>query len=99
IQRLAKAYCGQIVSNNGRCDDFFGACSIDGNAKNQVADTLFDRFIGDLVNQPLRADVTTEIVRVIDDLGCANGCNGNEAEVVLQATCTAVLASAAVTVN
>ncbi len=99
IQRLSRAYCGEIVNNDGRCSDFFGACSIDGNAKDQVANTLFDRFIGELDNQPARVDVTTEIVRVIDDLGCANGCNGNEAEVVLQATCTAVLSSAAVTVN
>ena len=67
IQRLAKTYCGEIVNNNATCSDFFGACEIDGNAKDQVATTLHDRFIGDLANQPDRIDVTTEIVSVIDD--------------------------------
>ena len=100
IQRLATSYCGAIVSNNGRCTDFFGACAVDGGAKDQVGDTLYDRFIGDnLANQPARAGVTTEIVSVIDDLGCAGGCTGAQAEEVLQASCAAVLSSAAVTVN
>ena len=100
IQRLASAYCGAVVSDGVRCDAFFGNCAVDGNAKDQVADTLYDRLIGaNIALQPQRADVTTEIVRVIDDLGCANGCNGAEGELVLQATCAAVLSSAAVTVN
>ena len=100
IQRLATSYCGAIVSDNGRCTDFFGACAVDGGAKDQVGTTLYDRFIGDnLANQPPRAGVTTEIVSVIDDLGCAGGCTGAQAEEVLQATCAAVLSSAAVTVN
>ena len=100
IQRLATDYCGAVVNDANNCDNFFGACSIDGNAKDQVATTLYDRFIGDnLANQPARADVTLELVRMIDDLGCPNGCNGATAETALQATCTAVLSSAAVTVN
>jgi len=100
IQRLAASYCGAVVSNAARCDGFFGNCAVDGNAKGQVADTLYDRLIGDnIVLQPQRADVTNEVVRMIDDLGCANGCTGAEGELVLQATCAAVLSSAAVTVN
>ena len=100
IQRLATSYCGAVVNDTVACDNFFGACAIDGNAKDQVATVLYDRLIGDnIVNQPDRADVTTEVVRVIDDLGCVNGCNGAEAQTVLQATCAAVLASGAVTVN
>ena len=100
IQRLATTYCGAIVNDNANCDNFFGACSIDGNAKDQVATVLYDRFIGDnIANQPDRPDVTTEIVRTIDDLGCANGCNGAEAQIALQATCAAVLSSGAVTVD
>ena len=50
-------------------------------------------------DQPDRAAVTTEVLRMIDDLDCANGCVGAEAQVVLQATCAAVLSSAAITVN
>ena len=100
IQRLATAYCGEVVSDGVACDAFFGACAIDVNGKDQVATVLYDRFIGDnLASQPDRADVTTEIVSMIDDLECAGGCNGATAETALQATCTAVLASGAVTVN
>lgn len=100
IQRLAASYCGAVVNNGARCDGFFGNCAVDGNNKDQVADSLYDRLIGDnIALQPQRADVTSEVVRMIDDLGCANGCNGAEGELVLQATCAAVLSSAAVTVN
>lgn len=100
IQRLATTYCGAVVGDSGTCNDFFGSCVIDGNAKDQVATTLYDRLIGtNLANQPAQGDVTTEIVRVIDDLGCAAGCDGAVAQTALQATCAAVLASGAVTVN
>jgi len=100
IQRLATIYCGVVVNDVAVCDNFFGACAIDGNAKDQVATVLYDRFIGDnIANQPDRADVTTEIVRTIDDLGCAGGCSDATAQTALQASCTAVLSSGAVTVN
>ena len=63
IQRLAKTYCGAVVTDAGTCVDFFGACQIDGNAKDQVAAVLYERFIGDnIANQPEQADVTAEIV-------------------------------------
>ena len=100
IQRLATTYCGEIVTNAGNCNAFFGACAIDVNGKDQVATTLYDRFIGDnIANQPARAGVTTEVVRMIDDLGCMGGCTGATAETALQATCAAVLSSGAITVN
>lgn len=100
IQRLAVGYCGEMVNNNGSCNDFFGACEIDGADKMEVADRLFDGFVGDnLATQPMRVGVSTEIVSMIDDLGCAAGCNGAEAITVLNATCAAVLSSSAVTVN
>lgn len=100
IQRLAITYCGEVANDTANCDAFFGACAVDGNNKGQVSDVLYDRFVGDnLADQPDRADVSTEIVRMIDDLGCAGGCTGAEAQTVLQATCAAVLSSGAVTVN
>ncbi|MDH3640186.1 MAG: hypothetical protein OES09_17230, partial [Gammaproteobacteria bacterium] len=100
IQRLATTYCGEIVTDVGRCDAFFGDCQIDGNAKGQVADVLYDGFIGvGLADQPDRAGVATAVVGMIDDLGCANGCTGPEAQTVLNATCAAVLSSGAVTIN
>jgi hypothetical protein len=100
IQQLATTYCGEIVNNAGMCTDFFGACSVDGNAKDAVATTLYDSFIGDnIATQPDSAAFTTEIVRTLDDLGCANGCTGATAQTALQATCAATLASGAVTFN
>jgi hypothetical protein len=100
IQRLATSYCGEIVGNATSCNNFFGQCQIDANAKDQVATVLYEKFIGtDIANQPAIAGVTTEVVRMIDDLGCANGCSGAEAEIVLTATCAAVLSSSAVTIN
>ena len=100
IQRLATSYCGAVVNDAVACDDLFGTCVVDGSAKDQVATTLYDRFIGDgIANQPDRADVTTEIVRTIDDLGCTGGCSGATARTVLQASCTAVLSSGAVMLN
>lgn len=100
IQRLANGYCDQIVTNNGRCNGFFGSCSIAGGAKGAVGDTLFDRFVGaGLANQPMQDGVRTEIVQLIDDLGCAGGCNGNDAQTVLSASCSAVLSSGAVTLQ
>ncbi|MEL7538337.1 MAG: LamG domain-containing protein [Pseudomonadota bacterium] len=100
IQNLAKAYCGVLVGNNGTCTDFFGSCEIAAGDKAQVAATVYSKLIGDnLVNQPDLADVSTELVSLIDDVGCDGGCNGAAAEVALQATCTAALASAAVSIN
>lgn len=100
IQRLATTYCGEIVNNAGSCANFFGSCTIDVNGKGQVADALFDSLIGDnIANQPDRAGVSTEIVRMLDDLGCVNGCSGATAETALQASCAAVLSSGAVTIN
>jgi len=100
IQRLATSYCGAIVNDNANCDNFFGACAIDAAGKDQVATVLYDRFVGDnIANQPDRATVTAEIVSVIDDLSCANGCTGAEAQIALQASCAAVLSSGVVTIN
>jgi len=101
IHRLARTYCGEIALNAGNCDGFFGNnCEINGADKEAVGNTLFNAFVGaNLADQPARADVNAEVVSVIDDLACANGCVGAEAETALQATCTAVLSSAAVTVN
>lgn len=101
IHRLARTFCGEIALDTVACDDFFGNnCEVDGAAKGLVADVLYDSFIGvNVANQPARADVTTEVISVLDDLACVNGCVGAEAQTALQSTCTAVLSSAAVTVN
>ena len=95
-----KRTCGVVVANNGRCNDFFGSCEIAAGGKATLAETLYGKLVGvNLANQPAMADVTTELVSLIDDVGCANGCNGAAAETALQATCTALLSSAAVSIN
>jgi hypothetical protein len=100
IQRLATVYCGETVSNATACNDFFGACTIAAGAQTQVADRIYDRLIGaNLANQPDKAATATEVVDVMNDLGCANGCTGATAATALQATCAAVLSSAALTIN
>ncbi len=100
IQRLAKSYCGAAVANQNNCNDLFGSCEIAAGQKDAIAQTLYSRFVGDdLVNQPAASAVNAEIVRLVDDLNCANGCNGAEGEMVLQAACTALLGSAAVSIN
>jgi len=100
IQRLAVAYCGAITTNTTACGNFFGACTIAASAKNTIADTVYDKLFGtNLANQPDKAGVRTELVDVMNDLGCTNGCTGATAQTALQATCAATLSSAAVTIN
>ena len=100
IQRLATAYCGEVVSDNAACSDLFGSCSIAAGDKALVGQNLFDRFVGgNLDSQPAAAGVITEVVSLIDDLGCTAGCSGAEAETVLNASCAAVLASGATIIN
>jgi len=100
IQRLATTYCGVIVTNATACSGFFGACAIGVNNKTQLADTVYDKLFGiNLVNQPDKAATRTELVDMMNDLGCTNGCTGATAQTALQATCAATLSSAAVTIN
>jgi len=101
IQRLAVSYCGEVVNDNTACDAVFGGnCDLEQVAdKAIVADALFDNFVGELDVQPARADFTTEVVNLIDALGCANGCIGEQETTALQASCAAVLASGVVTIN
>ena len=100
IQRLAVTYCQEITDNAGRCDDFFGDCSVANGGQQAVADVLFDRFvIDDLATQPMRAMVGAEVTSMLNDLQCANGCNGATARTALAASCAAVLSSGAVSIN
>jgi len=102
IQKLATAYCGEIVANNGTCANFFGlgTCDIGVNEKVTVANSLYDRLIGDdIATQPARAGVTAEVVSTLDGQGCVNGCNDVTAETALNVACGAVLSSGAVTVH
>ena len=102
IQRLAVTYCDRVRQSNAACNTVFGqSCNDIANAadKQNRVNALFDRFVGDLANQPARAATTAEVNRLMDDLGCANGCSGATKDTALQASCAAVLSSGVMTIN
>jgi len=102
VQRLAVGYCGQIVAVPATCNTFFATtnCAITAATRTQIAGTVYDKLFGtNLANQPDRAAVSTELVDVMNDLGCTAGCTAATARTALQATCAAALSSAAVTIN
>ncbi|MGH1536473.1 MAG: LamG domain-containing protein [Gammaproteobacteria bacterium] len=104
IQRLATTYCGEVVgnNNNGRCRNFFddNNCAIAAGEKDAIAGTVYDKIIGNnLVNQPERTASIAALVGIMDAENCVNGCTGAAGRQVLQAVCTAALASGAVTIN
>lgn len=104
IQRLATTYCGEVVGNNNntRCRNFFddNNCAIAAGEKDAIAGTVYDKIIGNnLVNQPERTASIAALIGVMDAENCVNGCTGAAGRQVLQAVCTAALASSAVTIN
>jgi hypothetical protein len=102
IQRLAVGYCAQIVAVANTCNTFFATtnCAITAGTRATIADRVYDNLFGtNLANQPDKAAVNTELVDVMNDLGCTAGCTAATARTALQATCAAALSSAAVTVN
>lgn len=102
IQRLAVTYCERVTNSNTACNTVFGSsCADIANAtdKQNRVNALYDHFVGDLESQPDRTATTTEVNRLMDDLGCANGCTGATKDTALQASCAAVLASGVMTIN
>ena len=104
IQRLATTYCGEVVGNdnNARCRNFFNDdnCAIGAGEKDAIAGTVYDKIIGNnLATQPDRTASIAALVGIMDAENCANGCDGAAGRQVLQAVCTAALASSAVTFN
>jgi hypothetical protein len=102
IQRLAVTYCDRVRRSNAACNTVFGrSCNDIANAtdKQNRVNAIFDRFVGDLESQPDRAATTAEVNRLMDDLGCANGCSGVTKDIALQASCAAVLSSGVMTIN
>ena len=102
IQRLAVTYCDRVRRTNSACQAVFGqSCNDIANAqdKENRVNALFDRFVGDVANQPARAETTAAINSLMGDLGCANGCSGATKDTALQASCAAVLSSGVMTIN
>lgn len=102
IQRLAVTYCDRVRRTNSASQVVFGQNSNDiANAqdKQNRVNALFDRFVGDVANQPARAETTAAVNSLMDNLGCANGCSGATKDTALQASCAAVLSSGVMTIN
>jgi len=102
IQRLAVTYCDRVRRSNAACNVVFGtSCNNIANAadKQNRVNALFDRFVGDLDNQPDRAETTAAVNSLMDDLGCTNGCTNATKDIALQASCAAVLSSGVMTIN
>ena len=102
IQRLATTYCGEIINNNGRCRNFFNDnnCAIAAGEKDAIAGTVIDKTAGvNLANQPDRTASIAALVGIMDAENCVNGCTGAAGRQVLQAVCTAGLASSAAIIN
>ena len=102
IQRLAVTYCDRVRRTNSACQAVFGqSCNDIANAqdKQNRVNALYDRFVGDVANQPARAETTAAINTLMDGLGCTNGCSGAVKDTALQASCAAVLSSGVMTIN
>ena len=102
IQRLAVTYCDRVRRTNSACQAVFGqSCNNIANAqdKQNRVNALYDRFVGDVANQPARAETTAAVNTLMDGLGCANGCSDAVKDTALQASCAAVLSSAVMTIN
>ena len=102
IQRLATTYCGEITNNSTRCRNFFNDnnCAIAAGEKDAIAGAVIDKTAGvNLANQPDRTASIAALVGIMDAENCANGCSDAAGRQVLQAVCTAGLASSAVTIN
>ena len=101
-QRLAITYCQRVRVTNSACQAVFGqSCNNIANAqdKQNRVNALFDRFVGDVATQPARAETTAEVNRLMDDLGCANGCSDATKNTALEAACAAVLSSGVMAIN
>ncbi len=115
IARLSLEYCDAMVESPALRDAFFGTTpgfafeesvpvAFAGPAERDVVtDALVDRMIGmALESQPSRAEVEPVLDELIDGLiaGCdAVTCGPTRTRTVVKAACSAVLASAAVTVH
>jgi hypothetical protein len=82
----------------------FGApATPDATRRNQIADALYDRMLGTgLAGQPARTDTRQDLSSLVDSLlaECAGTpCNAERTETIVKAECSAVLASAAVSMH
>jgi hypothetical protein len=109
IAKLALEYCNEMVESPTLRAAFFPGFGFNRDAvtafaaqadRDLISGPLYDKAIGaNLTNQPTRAEISTAVNELIDELilGCSPAsCPAERTETVVKSTCTAVLGSAAI---
>jgi len=114
IAKLALDYCDALVENNTLRTNFFGTTfefnspvitALNSPAKrNLIIENLVTKMVGDrLSTQPTLEEIRPELNQLIDELSVncnvAGDCNAERTQTIVKASCAAVLASAAITIN
>jgi len=115
IAKLALEYCNTLVDTTNLRDQFFGANTFDFNAPastafanpmqvDQLIQIMFDRMFGvNILNQPDNTLTKQELLSLIRDLtlGCntPTQCDSVRTNTVIKASCSAMLGSAAITIQ
>jgi hypothetical protein len=86
--------------NNGNAATYFGTTAAPNQANiNLVADPLVARALGTNVNPTVEAAVRAELTSLLPTLAATNGTTAGRTASITQAACTAVLGSAAVSLQ
>jgi hypothetical protein len=106
IAQLGSTYCSAVVNDTTLRAAFFPGFNFSsatlGNAteRNQIVDPLLARTLSTgLTTSPASAAVSAELNNLMDDLCPGGTCAPSRTPVVVKAVCTAVLASAATTIQ
>lgn len=104
MTQLAIRYCSTLVDDTDLRDELFPgfafdappASALDADGRASLSDALISRFVGSsLPSQPAPADVEAELDALIDRLtSCGGSCPDGRTEIVVKASCAAVLGSA-----
>lgn len=98
VAQLALQYCNVMVNDNTLRNAFFGSfpSSItNATDRNAIIDPLFEKAIGNVMSQPLQADVHDKLDALIVDLCSASACSTTQRTFdVATAACGAALGSA-----
>ena len=109
IAKLSVEFCDALVDNTTLRTNFFGAFPWDTvpetvfavpTNRTQIADALHNRMLGTgLAGQPTLAETRAEVSTMIDELLAGCPCNAERTRTIVKGACSAVLASAAVSMH
>jgi hypothetical protein len=105
VTQMAIQYCDALISNGQARADFFpgfdfsapAGTAFDHSGKSLITGRLLERFVGEnLASQPTAFEIETELGSLIDKLALCGGstCPANRTEIIVKASCAAVLGSA-----